>query len=126
MTITLDQIRQIAKLPASSVLPDAVVQLYKSNAELIMTEEFASANLSTERYDLIWLYLAAHFAVVSEEYGGVVQMTVGQSEERYTDLGVSRFGLSSTRYGQQAIALDSSGTLAAMSTSPIRAQFRII
>lgn len=126
MTITVDQVRQIARLPKSTVLPDINVLNYVNAADVVFAEiptEY-SATWDIAKQDLIKLYLAAHFAVISEEYGGLAQQVVGESEERYqsqsTDL-----GLASTRFGKTAMLLDNSGKLSSLAAKPIKAQFRV-
>ena len=97
-----------------------------ATANLLVTEELGSAGLSSDRLKQIELYLAAHFAAVTFEKGGLRRQKIGDAEEDYKVLGASAIGLVSTRYGQQAIALDSSGTLGALTASTVKARFRIV
>jgi len=77
---------------------------------------------------LITQYLAAHFATLSREGGALATNSLGEATERYHN--IYGAGLKATRYGQQAIAFDVSGTLAsltAMADKPARnAQFGVI
>jgi len=78
-------------------------------ADLIVREDLLDKGLSNHRLRQIELYLAAHFTVLTDEKGGVVSERAGQASESYR-----RFegdGLESTRYGMQAIALDTTKTL---------------
>lgn len=57
----------------------------------------------------IELYLAAHFFTVSDERGGLIRSETGESSDAY---GVKPGqGLTMTRFGQQAVALDPTGSL---------------
>ena len=125
MAVTTDQVRQIAKLPPVEKLPDENVQNYVNAAEVVIGD-LAGKGLDADRLELIELYLAAHFAVLSEEFGGLAAQTIGTSEERYqNDLGVNS-GLATTRFGRQAIALDPTGTLATQAAKPLKAEFRVV
>jgi len=101
-------------------------------AELIVAEEVVpnSSSLSPARQDLITLYLAAHFAAITDQSGGRVRSKVGDTEEDYIPISSYREplqGFRMTRYGQQAMVLDTSGSLAGMSASAgLRALFRLM
>lgn len=97
-----------------------------TTATLIVDEELGSAGLSSNRLKQIELYLSAHFAAVTFEKGGLRRQKVGDAEEEYKILGPDAKGMNSTRYGQQAITLDSSGTLGALTASIVKAGFRIV
>ena len=56
--------------------------------------------------------LSAHFLVINLEKGGLAREVIGQTSDTYNVRKDS--GLRSTRYGQQAAALDPSGTLLAL------------
>ena len=126
MAIILDDLRAFANLPASNLVPDSTLQLFVDIANIIRVEDFSTASLSPGRLDMIELNLAAHFAVVSQEYGGLTSQTVGTSEERYHIFSDKLYGLASTRFGQQALALDTSGVLSTMTASPLKALFRVV
>ena len=98
-------------------------------ANLLVNEELASSGLSEDRKTQIELYLAAHFAVITLEKGGLTSKKIGDAEETYQAFNarnISVVGLSATRFGQQAILLDSSGKLGALSSKPVKAQFKVI
>lgn len=102
-------LRKIVAVPSDR--DDTDLQPYLDAANLIRTEDLASKGLSDARLDMIELYLAAHFAVVGLEFGGVKAWQTGQAREEYKNIDVKAVGLNSTRWGQQAIALDTSNTL---------------
>jgi hypothetical protein len=63
----------------------------------------------------IELYLAAHLLTLTTEKGALIREKMGQSEDEMAD--IYSAGLQSTRFGQMALMLDSSGTLAQMDIS---------
>ena len=93
-------------------------------ATLIVDEELVSRGLSDERLRQVELYLAAHYVAIAEEKGALVEAETGDARERYG--GEFEMGLKSTRYGQQAISLDSSGRLAELAVNTLPAQFRVV
>lgn len=96
-------------------------------ASLVVTESIAPKGLSDDRLRQIELYLAAHFTTLAEERGGLAMSRTGDSEERYAVGDLGR-GFNMTRFGQQALALDSSGALASLSTSAgkLKALFKVV
>lgn len=94
------------------------------SATLMVDETLTDKGLSTGRLKQIELYLAAHFCAITEEKGGLIVSKVGDAVERYTE--EYGQGLALTRFGQQAILLDTSGTLGVASTSNPLAVFRVV
>jgi hypothetical protein len=101
------------------------VTIFIKQGNLLVEEDLVGKGLSENRLRLIELNLAAHFATISIERGGFTFQRMGNSEEGYaTDRRQVKF--SSTRFGQQAIAMDSSGTLTRMDSPLGQAEFRVI
>lgn len=101
------------------------VDQFIDTANVFVTEHLAPVTSNTALLAKIELYLAAHFVAITEERGGIVESGLGiEVNERYSD--VYTEGLRSTRYGQQALVLDSTGTLARMANTKMRARFRVI
>ena len=93
-------------------------------AELIVSEDLAGQGYSAARIDQITLYLAAHFVALTEERGNLTKHQKGDALEEYAmELGS---GFASTRYGQQALNLDTSGILKTQTSKALQAQFRVI
>lgn len=111
---------------AYAALDAATLAPFLSAAELVVTEDLANASLSPERKELIVNFLAAHFATVSLEKGGLTQQKTGESSEMYKMGSVSDRGYLLTRFGQQAVALDTSGTLALNANPSQKAEFRVV
>lgn len=103
-----------------------VLRVFIEAADLLITEELATSGLSEARLKLIEVYIASHFAVQSFESGGHSLVRTGEGEERYRTIDQKALGLSSSRYGQQAIMLDTTGRLGAISTSAMKAEFRVV
>ena len=95
-----------------------------ATADLLITEDLATSGLSSSRLKQIELYLAAHFVALTEERGNLTSHKVGDSSETYEmEIGS---GLMLTRYGQQAVQLDTSGVLKALAIKAQSAQFRVL
>jgi len=95
-------------------------------ADLIINEDLANAGLSKARLTQIELYLAAHFAVVAIEHGGLTRQRMGDADEFYNVN--SSVGLRGTRFGQQALVFDTSGTLQELDSMAQggRAEFTVV
>lgn len=72
----------------------------------------------------IELYLAAHFVALTEEQGGITRSKLGDADESFAN--VFEAGFKSTRFGQQALALDSSGILNRVAQTKLKAEFRVV
>ncbi|MGD9727683.1 MAG: hypothetical protein AB7L09_21630 [Nitrospira sp.] len=81
-----------------------------------------------DQLKLIETYLAAHFATLTTERGGIRRQQIGESSESYQTISEKYIGFLTTRFGQQAVALDTSGTLAelAQSGTTRKAEFRVV
>lgn len=123
MTVTAAQLRKLVEVPDDKA--DLDLQPFLASAALIRSEDLAGSGLSSNRLDQIELYLAAHFAVVSLEFGGVVMSKQGGSSETYRAPEAKATGLATTRFGQLALSLDTSGTLQ-KSMSTAKANFSVV
>lgn len=99
-------------------------------ANIVVTEDLADKGLSDDRLMFITRYLAAHFVCISEELGGLQEARIGGlagTYERYRTQDPTAKGYATTRFGQVAQMLDSSGTLAASGANDgLKALFRVI
>ena len=93
-------------------------------AHLLIEENLSGAGHSEAMLKKIELYLSAHFVALTEEGGGIIEDKVGDAYARFSD--IYKAGLRQTRYGLQALALDTSGTLEKLSTGKLRAEFRVV
>lgn len=97
-----------------------------TTAHLIVSEELITTTISDARKKQIELYLAAHFYVVIAERGGITREVIGDAEERYRLQPDTLTGLATTRFGEQALAMDTSGSLAKLAANPVKAAFRVV
>jgi hypothetical protein len=108
---------------------DVAVLHHITDASLIVDEVLADCGMTPGRLALIEKYLAAHFHVMATENGGIIREKVGESEVSYVGANSragSSEGLKASRFGQQAIALDTCGKLLAMSSPKKTAQLRVV
>ncbi len=115
--VTVDEVKGLIKT-------NFEVDQFIATASLIIDESLVGQGLSVARLKTIELWLSAHFVAVAEERGALKQSKKGDSAETY-DLVVGK-GLNMTRFGQQAIALDTTGALAESALTVKLAQFRTI
>lgn len=99
----------------SQINTDLDTTLAIQQADMIVTEDLAGKGLSPDRLKFIELNLACHFVALAEERGGLKVSKTGDTLETYS--GNYTQGLNLTRFGQQAIVLDTSGTLVAQADS---------
>jgi hypothetical protein len=98
-----------------------------SIATTIVTDVLGDEGFDTAKTDNIILFLSAHLVVLRDEVGGLRRSRLGEADESYRTPGDKSEGFASTRYGQMAMMLDTSGKLAAMNSSArtLRAQFKV-
>lgn len=121
---------RVSESEVEAILPAGLagndLETFIDTANLLVNEELASSGLSADRLKQVELYLAAHFAIVTLERGGLTRQKIGESEDFYQSWTNTELGLQSTRYGQQASMLDTSGKLAALAKGTLRAEFRVV
>ncbi len=98
-----------------------------NTATIIADTLLSGKGLNSDLYDQIILYLTAHFVCITEESGGLKRSKLGDSDESYNIPSEKDSGFAFTRYGQQAMILDTTGTLAANSANKgLKAQIEVI
>lgn len=126
---TPTDLKLILEVPGD--ITDPQLQSFLDDANMVVTEQLHGKGLSDARLKSIEKWLAAHFSLTLTERGGLSSSSVNLSKETYTDM-VPRIGQNApegylvTRYGKQAIALDTTGTLLAASKTLLPAQFRVL
>lgn len=100
------------------------VAAFIDTAHLIVTEDLANSGHSSDRLKQIELYLAAHFVALAEEKGNISAKKVGEASERYA-MTFDR-GFAITRFGQNAIDLDTTGILRTMSRKGGNARLTVV
>ena len=107
MAIRVDEIGLRSILKCGEVVD---LYVFMQSANVIVDDLLSTSSLSTGVLGLIEMYIAAHLYTVTEERGSLAAETVGDATERYHNTYKAGFG--STRFGQQAVVLDSTGILA--------------
>lgn len=121
LPVTIEDLKVLVPM-----VSDAAAQIFIDSADAIVQEKVISAGYAPRTTYLIELYLAAHFASYSgTEGGGLIRIKVGMSEESYADPTDGQQGIANSRFGLQALALDTAGTLASLAASPVKAEFKV-
>lgn len=130
MAVTIDDLK---KIYTSSSLTDDQLEEALSTAQMIVDEDIRpNCAMSEERYDRITLYLAAHFASITESNSGgnagaLRRSKLGEADESYAAPPDDAFGYEATRWGQMAIALDKCGILSGQAANKgLKALFRVV
>lgn len=119
--VTAETVKEII----STQLTDEVVNTnHIDTANIFVTEHLGTSGLSDAMLEKIELYLAAHYVALTEEGGALTRDKLGDADTSYAN--IYDQGLKSTRFGQAALALDSTGILANATTTSLKADFRII
>lgn len=121
--VSAEQVKELI----STELTDSVIlaSMIDTANVFVDTHLVPDANHGAPILNKIELYLAAHFVAISEEKGAVKFSKVGDASDAF-DVSNLGSGFNSTRFGQTALSLDTSGILAAVATSNLKAQFRVI
>lgn len=93
-------------------------------ANVVVDQHLADKISNASLLEKIELYLAAHFVALTTERGGLVRSSAMDAAETYAN--VFESGFRSTRYGQQALALDYTSTLTSIASGKLTARFRIL
>lgn len=110
MAITTDDVKAI--YPTS-----LTVDPFLAIAQTMATNLLSDKGLDSATTDSIVIYLTAHLLVLTAENGGLRRDRMGDADESYITPDPKATGFASTRFGQMAMILDSSGTLASVGAS---------
>ncbi len=119
--VTGEEVKEVVntKIDAGTILTNMV-----DTANVFIDTHLLSAGLPSEILKKIELYLAAHFVALTEEQGGITRSKMGDADESYAN--VYKPGFGATRFGQQALALDTTGILNSVSRITLKAEFRVV
>lgn len=106
MRTTIQDVKDILE---PNDLADAVIESIITSASTMLDSLFAGQSVSTALMAEIERWLSAHM-IASTVLRQAVDQGAGGAYEKYS--GVYGEGLKSTTYGQTALALDNTGTLA--------------
>lgn len=111
MSVTVAELKALT----GSEKPDGELTLFVNQAALVVSSFLSGTTLDASILASVELYMAGHFYVLSVEGGGITYTRAGQSEHRFKTYGYDAHGFMSTRFGQMACTLDTTGTLLAAS-----------
>lgn len=114
----------VKEIVATSLSDDVVNQNHIITANTLVTEHLGTSTLSAAMLTQIELYLAAHYVALTEEGGALTRDKMGDADTSLAN--IYDMGLQGTRYGQQALSLDSTGALSAATTTKLKAEFRVV
>lgn len=97
------------------------IAAFIATANLLVEEDLVGKGLSEARLKEIEKYLSAHFATVTS--GEFKWRKVGDATDEFVKATMIA-GLKGTTFGQQAVSLDTSGTL--LSTDKIESSFEML
>lgn len=94
-------------------LPPNILAAFINTAYQVVQDNLLNKGLSAGMLAEIEKYIAAHFASISRQRQEESEDWAGEYRVKYT--GKTDMGWNATLYGQMALALDTTGTLRAMS-----------
>lgn len=107
--------------------PTINVDIHVADANIWVSELFATTTLSDERTSFIARYLAAHFVVLAQQEGGIFEEKMGESTVKTGSTSTLGQGLRLTRFGQTALGADTTGALAQLEGGTMKtALFRVV
>lgn len=104
--VTAEQVRDII----STAMGDGPLHAMINTAHLVVEQRLAGKSLDPELLTQIELWLSAHFVAMREPRAKSVK--VDDTQITYQSVGDGELGLKSTSFGQQALALDPTNSLA--------------
>ena len=115
---------EVKEIIETSLEDSVVLSSMIDTANLYVDTHLADAGHSDAVLAKIELYLAAHFVALTEERGSLKGSKMGDASEFLSD--IYSEGFKATRFGQTALTLDTTGTLAAKGTATLKAEFRVV
>lgn len=115
----------VKEVVATDIAEEIITANFIDTANLFVdTHLVPGAGHTEQMLTKIELYLAAHFVALTEEQGGITRSKLGDADESFAN--VYEGGLKSTRFGLQALSLDTSGILTAVAQTKLKAEFRVV
>ena len=115
---------QVKEVIETSLSDSVVTASMINTANLYVDTHLLDVGHSTGILERIELYLAAHIVALTEERGSLKGGKFGDASEFLSD--VYSAGFRSTRFGQFALSLDTSGTLARLGQPLLKAEFVVV
>lgn len=114
----------VKEIVATSLTDDVVLAHMVDTANIYIDAHLLGAGHTEAILEKIELFLAAHYTALIEERGSLKGSKISDASEFLSD--VYTAGFASTRFGQMAIGLDTSGTLVRLGATTLKAEFRVI
>lgn len=114
----------VKEVVPTEIADSVVLTNFIDTANLFVDTHLAAAGHSDAILAKIELYLAAHYTALTEEQGGLTRSKLGDADESFAN--IYDQGLKATRFGQQALALDTTGTLNSVAATQLKAEFRVV
>ncbi len=114
----------VKEIIPTTLSDDVLNENHIDTANIFVTAHLATVGHSDAILAKIELYLAAHYVALTEEGGALTRSKLGDADESYAN--VFAMGLQSTRFGQTAVSLDTTGTLNRVASSQLKADFRVV
>ncbi len=112
-------------LPSPVAMSDGDIQLHIDIANRFVDGVLSGTDLGEVRLSDIERYVSAHLVAISEqELGLLIEKEIGETRSRFGGTFPLAAGLKFTRFGHMALALDTTGKLAA--TGKPAALFRVV
>jgi len=119
--VSSDQVKEVIETSLSDA---TVLGSMINTANIYVDTHLLNAGHAANILERIELYLAAHIVALTEERGALKGGKFGDASEFLAD--VFDDGFRSTRFGQMAITLDTSGTLASLGRANMKARFMVV
>ena len=100
----------------TTVKTDSEVENYIPSANVLVTEVLSGSGFSDDRKALIEKWLAAHFVAIDDASTRIMEEKAGDATNKYE--GRTGMRLNYTRWGQQVLILDTSGSFADLGKGP--------
>ena len=114
----------VKEVVPTQIADSVVLTNFIDTANLFIDTHLASAGHTDEILAKIELYLAAHYVALTEEQGGLTRSKLGDADESFAN--IYGQGLKATRFGQQALAIDTTGILNSVAATQLKAEFRVV
>ena len=116
--------KAVKEVVPTQIADSVILANFIDTANLFVDTHLASAGHTDAILDKIELYLAAHYVALTEEQGGLTRSKLGDADESFAN--IYGQGLKATRFGQQALAIDTTGILNSIATTQLKAEFRVV
>jgi len=114
----------VKEVVPTKIADSVVLTNFIDTANLFVDTHLASAGHTDAILAKIELYLAAHYVALTEEQGGLTRSKLGDADESFAN--IYGQGLKATRFGQQALAIDTTGILNSVAATQLKAEFRVV